>query len=725
MKIKLFSLLFLMLSLSLYAVEPPPYHLVVLDYNADPQGSNSYGSVFMMDPEGDPESNATFLADSYDYFWSLTAVEYETGRKGIVISDAESDPSGYGEDPNIDPVELEPGHGHGAILRYDPVSEEVTVVSDGSDYAAGIPNGEESIFVDPFSITIADDDSYILADPDADPSDLGNDFRDYYGYGAIFKVDPDDGAVTLVSDGTLYSDPGTGRPSIFEDPYAVDMAPDGSIIMVDFNADPLDQGYWGGVFRIDPGTGEAVTVSSSSQFEGLFDVTVAPDGTIYVLDTLADPTGNDYYGAIFKVDPNPAEPLDNSELVVSHPDFTTLVSLDIDDFTGLLYVADQDADPLGEGHAGAVFVIDPASGTVDVASSTPDYVDPMNVSFVNYPFRIVSVEPDKAQRGDNLVITINGWGEFTPSSTVSFEEGVNVNFTTFVDSTTLTADVTVDLDASIGTYNVTVDDPLPASFTLQDGFNVVSMEVTGVSPQTVFPDDIYDVTITGNNFRADAIVDFGQGITAGAPTVVDEHTIEVQIDVDAAAEEGPRTITVTNQHGTGGNLPDTFAVVWGTPTVDTVTPSQLPQGITIGLTMTGSHLSVNTVIEFDPPDDLTVGDLEYIDPGTIIVEVSVAINADLGFRDLIARVSEEHPDLFSRKDDAIEILDNELPWQPLGDLNHDYVIDGYDLGWLGLVFGIREGEDAFYNDADLNNDAEIDGDDVVIFMQQFARNFNP
>ena len=82
MKARLLSLLFLAVPLAAVAVTPTGGYFVVVDWSADPRGNDSFGSVFLMDPEGDPIGNTSFITDSYDYFWNLSGVEVERGSFG-------------------------------------------------------------------------------------------------------------------------------------------------------------------------------------------------------------------------------------------------------------------------------------------------------------------------------------------------------------------------------------------------------------------------------------------------------------------------------------------------------------------------------------------------------------------------------------------------------------------------------------------------------------------
>lgn len=176
---------------------------------------------------------------------------------------------------------------------------------------------------------------------------------------------------------------------------------------------------------------------------------------------------------------------------------------------------------------------------------------------------ITSVFPSSGLPGDSLTVTIRGLN-FQPGAAVSFGDGVGVSSVTFVDSTTLIANITIDPGATSRERTVTVTNPDGTSGSLANGFRVglsAPPVINTVSP-TSGAQNTQDlmVTITGQDFQPGATVSFGPGITFDSVTVNNSMLITVVIDIDQFAATGPRDVTVTNPDGGQDTVFDGFTV---------------------------------------------------------------------------------------------------------------------------------------------------------------------
>jgi DNA-binding beta-propeller fold protein YncE len=173
---------------------------------------------------------------------------------------------------------------------------------------------------------------------------------------AVFKVDPNTGAVSVLA---------MGPPLL--SPVGVTIDRDGNVLVVDQDAPVFE----GGVFKLIPGSAPSV-FATSPLFSDPIGIAVDSAGRIVVSDTGADPAGlGGNTGAVFRFAPGTAPaPLATSPLFVG-PQY---LAVDVHDQVTL---ADFDA-VTGPGN-GTVFRITPA-GAVSVFANSSSFVNPFGVA---------------------------------------------------------------------------------------------------------------------------------------------------------------------------------------------------------------------------------------------------------------------------------------------------------------------------------------------------------
>ena len=194
------------------------------------------------------------------------------------------------------------------------------------------------------------------------------------------------------------------------------------------------------------------------------------------------------------------------------------------------------------------------SGTV---SSTPV---PVTRGTINAPI-VSSVSPTIVDRDTTVNVTLTGLN-FQPGAIVSFGEGVGVDSTRFINSTTLSVRITIDSSATTGTRTITVTNPDGQSGSLVGAFRVGRVPIiSGVDPQTSGAGTGIALKIIGVNFVPGAFVNFsGTGVTVDTSTVTvssDGNTIDLEVDI-ATGATGQRSVTVTNPDGGSGTLANAF-----------------------------------------------------------------------------------------------------------------------------------------------------------------------
>lgn len=133
---------------------------------------------------------------------------------------------------------------------------------------------------------------------------------------------------------------------------------------------------------------------------------------------------------------------------------------------------------------------------------------------------VTSVFPASGAPGETLNVSITG-ANFQPGAIVSFGQGVAVNSVTFINSTSLQVDITIDTNVRQETAGrtVTVTNPDGTSGSLSDAFRIVFPGaasppiIINFNPPSSADRDPTSIAmvITGDNFQTGATVSFDPG----------------------------------------------------------------------------------------------------------------------------------------------------------------------------------------------------------------------
>ena len=170
-------------------------------------------------------------------------------------------------------------------------------------------------------------------------------------------------------------------------------------------------------------------------------------------------------------------------------------------------------------------------------------------------------------RLQTLDVTLTGTKFVSGISSVNFGSNITVNSTTVNSGTSITANITIRATATTGARNVSVTNSGPGggTATLTGAFTVNNPAPTlaSISPTSGNRSQTLDVIFTGTNFISGvSSVSFGPDITVNSTTVNSSTRITANITIGAAAETGPRDVSVTNAAPGGGTatLTDGFTV---------------------------------------------------------------------------------------------------------------------------------------------------------------------
>ena len=161
-------------------------------------------------------------------------------------------------------------------------------------------------------------------------------------------------------------------------------------------------------------------------------------------------------------------------------------------------------------------------------------------------------------------VAVSAAGTVTFSGT-NFESGaVTVKFTgpgttvkasavSVLNSTTVTAKVTVPAGSALGTYTVTVTNPDGGAATCSTCFSVIAAAtLTSLSTPSVAPGSTTSETITGSGFVAGLKLKGPTGVTFTKIVVVNSTTITVSIKAAATAPAGTNLAVTVTDSAAGG-----------------------------------------------------------------------------------------------------------------------------------------------------------------------------
>lgn len=199
---------------------------------------------------------------------------------------------------------------------------------------------------DPVAVVSAPNRNLFVADASADPLGLGGSF------GALFEADPARNPSLPIRL--------AGASALFRRPVDLLMEEEtGTVLLLDRETDPGDWGNRNGcVFRIDPVTNSVSILAAPSVFVEPVCLARDLDGSVLIIDQTANPLENEFSaGALFRLNPRTG----SVSLVraFTRPMFVAPAAVAVIDHgphAGDYLVVDKDADPSGLGVApGGVF----------------------------------------------------------------------------------------------------------------------------------------------------------------------------------------------------------------------------------------------------------------------------------------------------------------------------------------------------------------------------------
>jgi hypothetical protein len=210
-----------------------------------------------------------------------------------------------------------------------------------------------------------------------------------------------------------------------------------------------------------------------------------------------------------------------------------------------------------------------------------------------------------------------------------------VNSTTFVDSSHVTANITIASGATLSARDVTVTNPDTQSATCTGCFTVIlpAPTVTSTSPNSGHRGTTIDVSVIGTNFVSGAVASFsGTGITVNSTTFVDSSHVTANITITSGATLGARDVTVTNPDTQADTCTGCFTVT-PPPTVTSASPSVGERGSTIDVSVIGTNFVSGATASFSGTG-ITVNSTTFVDSSHVTANITIGSGATLGAGDV-------------------------------------------------------------------------------------------
>ena len=201
----------------------------------------------------------------------------------------------------------------------------------------------------------------------------------------------------------------------------------------------------------------------------------------------------------------------------------------------------------------------------------------------------LTVSPNNGGQGSAVPITITGT-DFVVGSFIDGRvsgPGIAVSRITALSTTTANATISIAPDAALGARTLTLTLPSGREFTGTFTVTVPAPGLVAIGPSVAVTGTSGVFTLSGSAFGTGTTVSIsGSGVTISEVNVQDSATLTARFTVDANADIGARTITVSTPTGAATH---TFTLIPPAPVLTSITPAAGAPGTTVNVTLTGSN----------------------------------------------------------------------------------------------------------------------------------------
>ena len=251
---------------------------------------------------------------------------------------------------------------------------------------------------------------------------------------------------------------------------------------------------------------------------------------------------------------------------------------------------------------------------------------------------LTSLTPQSGNRGQTLDVQLTGSNFAAGISTVSFGEGLAINFISVTSATQITANIFINQNAVLGSRNVSVTNSGPNGGTanLPNAFTVgtIQLALTSLAPTSGNRNQTLDVIFTGANFVSGVTTaSLGNDITVNGVTFNSSTQLTVNVTIGANATLGSRDASVSNGGQSSATLPNAFTVGISLPGLSSVAPNGANRGQTLDVILIGSNFA-SGVTSVSLGNDITINSTTVNSGTQLTVNITIGANAALGLRDV-------------------------------------------------------------------------------------------
>jgi sugar lactone lactonase YvrE len=505
----------------------------------------------------DPQSGAIRTVAAGGYLVAPHGVAVDPATLHVFVADRDAGPGGLGAVVRIDPAGYDPAH---------PTANQVVVASGGQ-------------LDDPSGIVVERSGTLLV-------SDAG-------GLGGVIRVDPTTGAQTRVFDFAS----ATG--------LAVDLG--GRIYVTrSIGANELR--------RFDPASSQLDLVSASGFFDTVQGLAFEPDGTLVVVDYGA---ASALDGQVVRVDPalfDSGHPDANQSLLSDATNLVDPRGIAVDALGRILVT-----DPAAEAGAGAVYRVDPTSGSQTLLATGAPLTSPIGIAVARPGPR----SGDIAVAASDRVLLVDGQTgaqrlvrTFEGVYAVDIEIDANGDLLV-LGAAPLTGHRVLRVDPRTGLTAVVNQ----GSLTGTDDFNVVEREIREGSH--LFVGD--SATFVSPTFDTGAIFDVD--LTSGTKTLFTGGGSRFRVlAIGLAPGSGDFVVATTNPDYDSFDLVRVDRTSHGRAVVTTDGDLDTPNDLVVAPNGSKAYVAVaNAVLAVD----LGTSQQSFVtQPGDIVAPLSIALDAD-------------------------------------------------------------------------------------------------
>ncbi len=234
---------------------------------------------------------------------------------------------------------------------------------------------------------------------------------------------------------------------------------------------------------------------------------------------------------------------------------------------------------------------------------------PTNFTVNNPVPTLTSIAPTSGVLGQSVNLTLTGTG-FVSGSIVNFGTNADSGGVVTNGGATLTITIPAAQLNAAGPVSVTVTNPAPGGgTTTAQTFTVnnPAPTLTSIAPTSGVLGQSVNLTLTGTNFIAGSIVNFGANADSGGVVSNGGNTLTITIPAAQLNVAGTVSVTVTNPAPGGGtSAAAQFTINNPQPAITSLSPSSTAAGgAAFTLTINGSNFITGAKVDFGSDKGLT------------------------------------------------------------------------------------------------------------------------